>query len=207
MDDIPQMPDTLDGCALDGCALDGRALDGCKTARLQFSRFRESDADFLLQLMNQPGYLAHIGDRGLRTREDAISYLNTRLTYSDEGLGFYKLSLVENQTPVGMAGLARRDFLPAPDVGYALLADYEGWGFATESSLAVLAFARTLPGITEVGAIISPDNHASIRVVKKLGMTWHSQVAFPGESDPVDYYHMAINEQVHVDEQGIKRNE
>ena len=161
------------------------SLDTFQTTRLLFERIGEKDAEFILALMNEPGYLEFIGDRGLRTPDDARDYIARKLVYTEEGLGFYKVLLRDNRQPIGLVGVIKRDFLAGPDVGYALLRDFEGRGFAFEAASEAYRWGKEELGLEKIGAIVSPGNTASIRVLDKLGLQYAREVAFPGEEEPV----------------------
>lgn len=134
----------------------------------------EADAPFILDLLNQPSFLQYIGDRKVRTLEDARTYirngpLKSIATY---GHGLLLVSRREDDAPIGLCGLLKREALPAPDIGYALLPTYWSLGYAREAAAAVLRHAHEGLGIGRVLAITSPDNEASIRLLEGLGFTF-----------------------------------
>ncbi|MFN7928825.1 MAG: GNAT family N-acetyltransferase [Blastocatellia bacterium] len=152
----------------------------CATERLQLRRFTLDDAAFILQLLNEPSFLTNIGDKGVRTVDDAREYLRTGplASYAQHGFG---LLLVELQnTPIGMCGILKRDGLDAPDIGYALLPRYWSQGYAIEAATAVLQYAYITLQLNRILAITKPDNTASIRVLEKLGFVFTEMVKLPG---------------------------
>ena len=142
--------------------------------RLRLRAFNEEDADFVLTLMNEPAFHRFIGDRGIRSTEDARRYLREGpiASYREHGHGLLHVSLADSLTPIGMCGLVRRQGLPGPDIGFALLAAHENQGYATEAALAVLAHAESTLHLSAVYGITQPDNHRSIRTLQKLGLVW-----------------------------------
>ena len=126
-----------------------------------------SDAAFIYELVNQPDFIRFIGDKGVRSLDDALSYLNNGplLSYQQHGFGLMHVALKSDLTPVGMCGLLQRDFLDEPDVGYAFLADYCGKGFASEALDLVLNHAHKELGKRKIAAITDPGNAASIKVL------------------------------------------
>jgi RimJ/RimL family protein N-acetyltransferase len=154
-----------------------------ETARLVLREFTHGDDAFLLRLLNEPSWLRFIGDRGVRTLEDARRYVDDGPRASQARNGFALWCVVPKGAgePKGMCGLIRRDTLPGPDVGFAFLPEAWGKGFAVESAAAVLARARDVLGIRRVLAITDPDNAASIRVLERIGMTREGCVRMPGE--------------------------
>ncbi len=129
------------------------------------------DAEFIFRLLNTPKFLKFIGDRGVRSIEDAVAFIDEgyRQSYRDHGYGLYVVELKQSGTQVGMCGFVRRETLPGPDIGFAFLPEFEGKGFGFESAEAVMRYGQETLGFTEVFAITSLDNTASGRLLEKLG--------------------------------------
>lgn len=140
----------------------------------------DADAAFIVELLNSPGFLSHIGDRGVRTGDDARRYIaqGPAASYAAHGFGLWKVSLRSDGTPVGISGLIKRDELPFEDLGYAFLPAHQGQGYATEAGAAALEFGFRAKGLARILAIVQPGNEASIRVLAKLGMTERGVVQF-----------------------------
>ena len=145
------------------------------------------DAEFMLQLLNEPSWLHFIGDRGVRTLDDARAYiLNGPIAmYARLGFGFYIVELKDGQMPIGICGLVKRDFLDDVDIGYALLPQYWAKGYAYEAASAVMDYGRAELGLKRLAAITSPDNDRSARVLEKLGMRYERMVAYPDSGEGV----------------------
>ena len=152
-----------------------------ETERLVIREIDESDAAFMNALLNSPGFLKYIGDRGVRTNDDACTFIRERYrkSYADNGYGLYAVLLKDDSTPVGMCGFVRRDTLPGPDLGFAFLPEHEGKGYGLESSIAVLRYGREELGFERVLAITTLDNRASIRLLEKLGFTLEKKMDGP----------------------------
>ena len=144
------------------------------TPRLQLSEFSAADDASILALLNTPGFLTYIADRGVRTLEDARSYLAAGpcASYVANGFGLWKVSLTGTGETIGMCGLIRRDTLPCPDLGYAFLPAFVGFGYASEAGAAVMRHAFTTLALPQVLAIVEPANAASIHVLAKLGFRY-----------------------------------
>jgi len=140
------------------------------SARLRFFEAGPEDAGFLYRLMNERDYLAFIGDRGIRSIADAQQYIDEKISlpYGKSGLGLF-ITRLRNNRPIGICGLLQRDYLDAPDVGYAFLQSEYNKGYATEAVLAVINYAREKLGIKKLYAITAIENHASRRVLVKTG--------------------------------------
>jgi RimJ/RimL family protein N-acetyltransferase len=158
-----------------------------ETARLRLHRFAAHDAPFVLGLLNEPSFLRHIGDKGVRTTADAVRYIETgpMASYERLGFGLYRVEVKEGGASIGMCGLLKRDWLPEADIGFAFLPWSWARGYAFESASAVLAHARQPLGLERVAAITSPDNAASIRLLEKLGFRFERMARPPGEGAEV----------------------
>ena len=151
-----------------------------ETERLRLRRLYAADAAFLLELLNQPGWLTFIGDRNVHSLEQACDYLAQRIDSQFErfGYGMWGVELRErlngSTSPpvmgqlIGLVGLVKRDSLPEPDLGFALLDAYAGRGLAFEAACAVLPLAQAR-GLRRLLAIVDPDNRRSIGLLRRLG--------------------------------------
>ncbi len=137
------------------------------TPRLHLRPFILDDAPFILRLLNEPSFLQHIGDKGVRDLEGAKGYLTNgpMVSYARHGHGLMAVELKETCEPIGMCGLLKRDNLDHPDLGYAFLPAFWSKGYALEAARAVLEDAKR----ERVLAIVSQGNAASIRLLEKLG--------------------------------------
>ena len=159
-----------------------------ETPRLRLERLVLDDAPFILQLVNEPSWLQFIGDKGVRTLDDARAYLvNGPLTmYERCGHGLYRVDLAESGEAVGMCGLIKRDTLPDVDIGYALFPAHWGQGYAAEATTATRDYARDTLQLPRLLAICSPDNARSIALLQKLGLVYEGAREFtPGEPSVV----------------------
>ncbi|MEM6783886.1 MAG: GNAT family N-acetyltransferase [Bacteroidota bacterium] len=141
------------------------------TERLTLRHLTDADAPFLVRLLNEPPFMRYIGDRGVRTEAEARAYLRTGrwARYADVGHGLYAVERQADGVPLGICGLLKRDTLDAPDLGFALLQEHWGHGYAHEAARAVLAQEAPALGLGRVLAITVPDNAASIALLKRLG--------------------------------------
>jgi RimJ/RimL family protein N-acetyltransferase len=141
------------------------------TARLRLRTITQGDAAFYLELVTDPAFVEHIGDRGIRSVEQARRALAAGPLAMQEACGhsIYLVELKDSGRPIGMSGLVKRDTLEDVDIGYAFLPEWRGRGYAYEAGAAVLAYAQTI-GLTRVLAITSPANAASNGLLRKLGL-------------------------------------
>jgi RimJ/RimL family protein N-acetyltransferase len=155
--------------------------DILQTERLKIRKLNLDDAHFIVQLLNSPGWLNYIGDRGVRTEEDAIGYLQNgpMLSYEKNGFGLYLVELLETGDPIGMCGILKRDSLEHPDLGFAFLPEFMGKGYAYEAANAVVKYAKGQLRIETLLAITMPENLTSIKLLEKVGMKYHGMVKSP----------------------------
>jgi RimJ/RimL family protein N-acetyltransferase len=144
-----------------------------QTGRMALRKLTTDDAPFIRELVNEPSWIRFIGDRNVRSDDDARAYLvrGPIAMYERHGFGLWLCESRETGEPLGMCGLIKRDTLEDVDLGFAFLPRYWGQGYAHESAAAVLAYGREVLELDRIVAITSPDNEASIRLLEKLGFT------------------------------------
>ena len=157
------------------------------TERLSLRELTVDDAEFIMTLLNEPSFLRYIGDKKVRNLDDARQYIlnGPVASYERHGFGLNCVELRESHTPIGMCGLLKRDELPDPDIGFALLPDFWNKGFAFEAAEAVLKDARERPQIQRILAITSLDNDASINLLKRLGFRFEKVVQLSPDREPL----------------------
>jgi RimJ/RimL family protein N-acetyltransferase len=154
----------------------------CESTRLTLRHLdAQNDAAFILRLLNESSFIQNIGDRHVRTLDDARRYIDTgpRAMYAQYGYGLFRTELKETGEPIGMCGLLKRDWLPDPDVGFAFFPQFWSKGYAFESALAVTTWGREHKGLTRIVAITAADNTGSQRVLTKLGLKFARTVRSP----------------------------
>ena len=161
-----------------------------ETTRLELDEMTPGDAEFILQLLNDPAFIHNVGDRGVYSIDGAKTYIRDRLIahYREHGYGLYKVILKEIGQPVGMSGLVKRDFYDDPDVGFAFLAQYRSRGYAFESTAAVLQHARQELGLERIIAVTTAENRASIRLLEKIGLSFEKTVLWPEDDCELSLY-------------------
>ena len=155
-----------------------------RTPRLLLREFESGDVNFILRLLNSPGWLQFIGDRNVRTAEDAYDYLanGPQKSYAQNGFGLWGVEDAATGNLIGMCGLIRRNTLEDVDIGFAFLPEYEGKGYAFEIASAVLLFAKMNLQLQRIVAITVPENRRSVRLLEKLGMKFEKMIRM-GEED------------------------
>ena len=156
-----------------------------ETERLALRWLALEDAEFVLQLVNEPSWLRFIGDKGVRNLEDARNYISKGPAdmYARLGFGLYLTALKESGVPIGLCGLIKRDSLEDVDIGFAFLLQFWGQGFAHEAAPAVMAHGKSAFGLRRLVAITNHDNRSSIKLLEKIGFTFERMIKL-SENEP-----------------------
>lgn len=171
----------------DSSAVAGFVLE---TERLILRKLRETDAPFILGLLNEPSFLEFIGDKGVRDLAGARAYIRNGpvASYAQFGFGLYLTVRKEDGAPIGICGILKRDTLDHPDVGFAFRPAYWRQGYGAEAASASLAFGRQAFGLDRIVAITSVDNVGSMKVLERIGMRLEGPISLaPGEA-PVNLF-------------------
>jgi RimJ/RimL family protein N-acetyltransferase len=166
------------------------------TERISLRPITIKDAAQLLRLMNQPSYYAGIGDRGVRTLEDAQRTIETKFIkqLAETGFGYWSLVLKQTGDWIGFCGLLKRDSLPTPDLGYALLDEFTGNGYAREATQAVVEHASSELKLRSLCAIVAPENLRSVKLLTEIGFHKVKQVQLLPDPKVLDYYEILLNQ-------------
>lgn len=161
-----------------------------ETDRLRLRRISVDDAEFILRLLNEPSFIQNIGDRGVRTIEDARAYIlnGPVASYEKFGFGLWLVEQKESSLPIGMCGLLKRDVLEHVDIGYALVPEFWSKGYALESASAVMSYAREKLGANQVLAVVNADNQSSIRLLEKMGFHYEKMVRLAEDAPEIKLY-------------------
>lgn len=149
-----------------------------ETERLLLRQLSTGDADFILELLNEPSFIQNIGDRGVRTLADANQYIMNGpvASYAKNGFGLYLVVLKKTNESIGICGVIKRDGLEDVDIGYAFLPKFWSKGYAVESALATKSYAKNVIGLKRIVAITDPANRDSIRVLEKIGLSFERMI-------------------------------
>jgi ribosomal-protein-alanine N-acetyltransferase len=161
-----------------------------ETSRLKLRWLELTDADFIYRLVNDHHWLRFIGDKQVDDLDGARRYIEAgpRAMYRQFGFGLNRVALKDSDTAIGICGLLQRESLPHPDLGFALLPEYRGQGYAREAADAILQHAYLIPHQTQITAIVNPDNLSSIKLLEKLGFRIDRQIQIEPNQEFVDLY-------------------
>src|ERR1041385_3991487 len=156
------------------------SMQGSLTSkRLLLTGLSLDDADFIFELVNSPGWLRFIGDRNVRTREDARSFILKVL--SSPNVNYWIVRLQDQQTPIGLVSFIKRDYLDYYDVGFAFLQAHSKQGYAYEAAITLMRHVSKEYAYPQLLATTVKENVNSIALLKKLGFVFGKQIAADNE--------------------------
>ena len=161
-----------------------------ETERLILRPTLEQDADLIYQVLNTPKFKKFVGDRKINSIEDAKTYIKIKMLPQLHKLGYsnYSLILKSSGDKVGICGLYDRDGIEGVDIGFGLLPQYEGLGFAYESSQKLIQLAFQELDIKEINAITSKENFSSQKLLEKLGLKVKGITKLPNDEKELLLY-------------------
>jgi len=167
-----------------------------ETERLTLREFCLDDAGVVLRLLNDPDFIANIGDRGIRDLEQAQIYLLTGpiKSYRENNFGLYAIERRGERNVLGMCGLIKRDALSGIDLGYALLPEARRIGYAREAAARVIEQARVNLRLATLLAIVNPTNKASIHLLEALNFRHERRIRLHQDENPVGLYALTFRD-------------
>lgn len=158
-----------------------------ETERLTLRHLSTEDAEFILELLNDSSFLRFIGDKGVRTLDDARKYITNGPVemYARLGFGLYLVERKDGSIPIGLCGLIKRDGLDDVDIGFAFLPEFRAKGYAYEAASATMAFGKDALRLKRIVAITSPDNEASGKLLEKLGLRFEGMIKLSEDAEEV----------------------
>jgi RimJ/RimL family protein N-acetyltransferase len=155
----------------------------------------ETDAEFILELLNDQSFIRYIGDKGARNLDDARAYIvdGPVKSYAEHGYGLYLVELKADATPIGICGIIKRDTLPDADIGFAFLPSYWNQGYAFESAAATMSYARDTLGLDRILAITTPDNESSAKLLNKIGLRFDRMIRMAADAPEIKLFTTVAN--------------
>ena len=140
------------------------------TERLFIRPIQLADANFIIALVNTEGWLKFIGDRNIHDQKDAEIYIQKILNNPQFYYSVFELK--DNHLPIGIVTFLHREGYEHPDIGFALLPEYAGQGYAFEASRKYLDEILKEKKWRKIVGITIPENTASIKLLEKLGLIY-----------------------------------
>ena len=143
-----------------------------ETPRLSLREFRADDADNLYRLHSDPRVMRYIGDGSVGTRESvAVALARAAGHYRNyPGLGIWPAAQRGSGEFIGWFCLKYVPQTVEIELGYRLLPQAWGYGYATEGASELIRYAFEVLGLYRVIGLTNPGNTASQRVLLKAGM-------------------------------------
>jgi len=160
-----------------------------RTHRLILRRLNPNDSDALRDVLCDPEVMRY--SMGVLRRDDVPAWIDERVAeYARWGFGLWGVELLVSGRLIGYCGLTviEIDGQPEIEIGYRLARAHWGRGLANEVASAVRDWFVRERRVSLLVALIEPDNHASIRVARKLGMHLELPVMLPGYDHPDHLY-------------------
>jgi RimJ/RimL family protein N-acetyltransferase len=162
-----------------------------ETKRLLLRWLTLDDIDAFHLLGTDPEVIRYVGNQPFASLEAARETLIAAPLRDYATYGYGRFACVWKQTGA-VVGVCGPKFLPDAqevDLGYRFLPSFWGIGLATESSLAVIAYARDQIGLKRLVGWVHPDNVSSARVLAKLDFSFERRAAIPTiPGIDVDFY-------------------
>ena len=161
-----------------------------KQKDFQYVKHQQKMRLFSLPLLNSPNWLQYIGDRQVKTIQDAAAYISGNLieSYQKNGFGLYKMVLIQTGEPIGICGFIKRNYLDFPDLGFAVLPAYEANGYTYEAANTILKYGFSSLHFQSVSAITSTENMKSQNLLSKLGFQQDGSFQPKEEKQPLLLY-------------------
>jgi len=165
-----------------------------ESKRLYLRRLVRDDAEFILNLLNQPSWLEFIGDKKVYNLNDAKKYIELApmTMYEQFGFGLFLVCSKGNSMPLGLCGLMKRDNLEDADLGYAFLPEFWQQGYATEAVESVLDYAKNTHNLTRVLALSKSSNAASIKLLNKVGFLFDRDLKLLEDEENLQIYQIQL---------------
>lgn len=161
-----------------------------ETERLLLRPTSVEDAEFIFELQNSPKWLQHVGDKNIRTVEDAEIFIREKMLPQLQRLGYSNYTLIRktDHQKIGTCGLYDREGIEGIDIGYAMLPEFEGKGYAFEAAQKIKTVAFDDFGQKVISAITSKENLPSQKLLEKLGLRLTGTKILPNQEKELLFY-------------------
>jgi len=155
-----------------------------ETQRVVLRPFADADAPELHRILNQRDILKYFPGPGSPSLEQAERFVAKQIRLWEEiGYAWWAVELKATGRLVGWNGLQHLPETKETEIGFLIDRDYWGQGLTTEAGRVGVRFAFESVGLGELIALAHPENLASQRVIRKLGLTFVEET---------EYFEMAV---------------
>lgn len=144
------------------------------TPRLRLEPFRDEHFDGLYAMNSDPAVMRHITGRPDTPQETRAGIERVKARWAEWGHSWWAFIDRENGELVGAGAVQHlnRDASQPLEIGWRLKPAHWGKGLASEAAQHMAAFAFDSVRPPQLLAICDPDNHASAKVMLRLGMRY-----------------------------------
>jgi ribosomal-protein-alanine N-acetyltransferase len=148
-----------------------------ETGRLSLSELSVKDTEFIFELLNTPQWIKFIGDKNIKTKEDAATYIN-KIRYNPVA-DYWVVKRKEDNATIGVVTFIKRDYLDDFDIGFAFLERYGKKGYAYEAAKCLLD--KVMEKHKKIVATVLEGNKNSIHLLQKLGLHFEKEITVNNE--------------------------
>lgn len=161
-----------------------------ETERLIIRDVSLDDAEYIFKQYNDPLFIQNVGDRNMKTIDDAKAYIENRFfpQVEEKGYGNCTIILKDTNEKIGGVGIFHRPGFNIPDIGFSLLPGFQGKGLAFEAATALLENVKTKFNLKSVSALTTNENLASQNLIERLGLVYLRDEIFPETDEILRYY-------------------
>ena len=144
------------------------------TKRLRLRLWRDEDLPAFGALNSDPRVMQYMPKRLDRAESDAFAE-RIKENFARNGFGLWAVEVIGIADFIGFTGLSvpRFDahFTPCVEIGWRLVFDYWGHGYATEAACAAGDYGFSQLGLKEIVSFTVTANQRSRKVMERIGMT------------------------------------
>ena len=144
------------------------------TNRLLLDVLTAEDSEFIISLVNSKEWIEFIGERNVHSKQEAVAYINKIL--NTQNFYYWVIRIKDGMTPIGIISFLKREYLENFDIGFALLPEFTGNGYAFEAAKKVMSVVQTNQDYHPILATTLPNNINSIKLLIKLGFYFEKEI-------------------------------
>ncbi|WP_242688480.1 GNAT family N-acetyltransferase [Bacillus sp. Cs-700] len=147
------------------------------TERLVLRKMIPEDVDSLFDIFSDIEVMKYYPS--CKNRHDTVKWIEWTLHhYKVYGFGMWIVEDKESGHLLGQCGLVLQKLVHGVEVelGYLFAKQHWGKGYATEAAFACKKYAFNELGLSKLISLIDPQNNASLKVAKRIGMTYECTV-------------------------------
>lgn len=141
-----------------------------ETERLFVRETTVEDVDHFYRIYAEP-LITEYMENLFADRDEEIAYTENyiKTVYAFYGYGLWTVLEKDRGEVVGRAGISWREGYALPELGFVIGVPWQRRGYAFEACRAILDYAKEELEMTNVQALVQPENQKSLRLCEKLG--------------------------------------